>query len=428
MNKRNILSILFILATIAFTLSSCVKGEFDEPPINIPKVDFDTVPRYHKTISELLIKYPGTCDSVKDTIIISGIVTANDESGNLYKYIVIQDETAGLELAIDQASLYTDFRIGQRVYVKCRGMYLGRYNGLPQLGYIYGGKIGRLPAAYMRQHFFLDSLPNKANLPAPLLLTSATHFDITMINKLVRLENVSFVAVGSPWSDAAASGDRLLDGWPATFVVRTSNFASFATDPIPAGNGTIQGILGMFGSTYQLAIRDTADIIGYKVVKTFFSESFASGLGGFTAQNIIGDQQWSYSATYGATISGFAAGASHQNEDWLISPAIDLSAATTSGVLRFSHAINKGNVANIQTNHTVWMTKNYSSGAPSTATWVQLTIPVYPAGTSWTYISSGDVVIPAAFLGQNNVRFAFKYLCSDTESATWEIQNVKITE
>jgi hypothetical protein len=422
MNKRNLLSILFILATLAFTLSSCVKGEFDEPPINIPKVNF----KANSTIAELLIKYPGACDSVKDTVIISGIVTANDESGNLYKYIVIQDGSAGLQLALDQASLYADYRVGQRIYIKCQGMYLGRYNGLPQLGYIYNGKIGRLPSVYIRQHLFLDSLPDKANVPAPLVVTPTT-LNLSMVNKLVRFENVSFAAAGSPWADATASGDRSLEGGPTTFVVRTSNFASFATMPVPSGSGTIQGILGLFGTTYQLALRDTNDIIGYKVVKTFFSESFASGLGGFTTQNLVGDQVWTYSAQYGATISGFSAGASHQNEDWLISPAIDLTTAAT-GILRFSHAINKGDVANLTTNHTVWISKNYTSGLPATATWEKLTVPGYPTGTSWTYVSSGDVVIPASYLGQTNVRIAFKYLCSDTESATWEMQNVKITE
>jgi hypothetical protein len=425
MNKRNILSILFILATIAFTLSSCVKGEFDEPPINIPKVDFDTVPRYHKTIQELLLAYPGSCDSIKDTIIISGIVTGNDESGNLYKYIVIQDATAGLEIALDQASLYSDYRIGQRIVVKCRGMYLGRYNGLPQLGSIYNGKIGRLPAVFIKEHLFLDSLPNKLNVPAPLVVTPTT-LNVTMVNKLVRFENIAFTDAGSPWADDAAAGDRGLEGGPTTFVVRTSNYANFATLSIPSGSGTIQGILGLFGTTYQLAIRDTADIIGFKNVKTFFSEPFTSSMGGFTSQNVLGTQQWTFSATYGATMSGFSGG-NNANEDWLISPAINMTGAA-SGILRFSHAINKGDVATVQSDHTVWISKTYTSGAPNATDWVQLTVPGYPAGTDWTFVSSGDVVIPAAYLGQTNVRIAFKYLSTASQSATWEIKSVKVTE
>ncbi|MBK7030813.1 MAG: choice-of-anchor J domain-containing protein [Bacteroidales bacterium] len=422
MNKRKILSALFFLSAIAFSFTACVKGEFDEPPINIPKVNF----KANSTIAELLISHPGTLDSINDTIIISGIVTANDESGNLYKKIVIQDETAGIEIDVDQTSLYADYRIGQRVFVKCFGMYIGKYNELPQLGYIYQNKIGRLPATLMKNHLFLDSLPGNAPVP---LVVDATDLDISMVNKLVRLENVAFTDAGDTWAPTDGYGEHGLEGGPDAdvFIVRTSNFANFASLSVPSGSGTIQGILSVFGSTYQLTIRDTNDIIGFKNTQTFFSETFGASLGGFTTISLVGTQAWKYDASYGATMSGFATGASHQNEDWLISPAINLTAAPTA-MLKFSHAINKGNVANVSTNHTVWISKNYSTGEPSTATWEQLTVPTYPAGNSWTFINSGDVIIPSAYLGQANVRIAFKYLCSDTESATWEVKNIKVTE
>jgi len=420
MNKFINRSILLGLSAIVLTLTACVKGDFETPPIFIPKVNF----KANSTISALLLKYPGACDSVKDTVIISGIVTANDESGNLYKKIVIQDGSAGLEVELDQTSLYTDYRIGQRLFIKCKGMYLGRYNNLPQLGYIYNGSIGRLPATFIKQHIFPDSLPGK---PVEPLVIIPTSLNISMVNKLVRLEGVSFTDAGSPWADAAASGDRGLEGGPTTFVVRTSNFANFATEAIPSGSGTIQGILSLFGTTYQLTIRDTSDIIGFKNIKTFFSESFASGLGAFTTVSVLGDQVWTYNATYGATISGFANSANNANEDWLISPAINLTGANT-GILKFSHAINKGDLASVQSDHTVWISKDYSSGTPTSATWVQLSVPGYPVGSNWTFVSSGDVVIPTAYLGQTNVKIAFKYLSSSTQSATWEIKSVKVTE
>lgn len=421
MNTKNILSILFVLATLAFSMTSCVKGEFDEPPINIPKVTFPK----NATIAELLLKYPGTCDSVKDTVVISGIVTANDESGNLYKKIVIQDETAGLEIELDQTSLYIDYRVGQRVFIKCQGMYMGRYNGLPQLGSIYNGKIGRLPAVYIKDHIFNDSLPGAA--PTPLVVTP-TALNLSMVNKLVRLENVALADAGLTWAASDATTDRSLEGGPTSFVIRTSNYANFAGITIPSGNGNIQGILSLYNSTYQLTIRDTNDITGFKNVKILFTESFETSLGGFAGQSLVGDQVWGHDASFKcAKMSGFAASASHQNEDWLISSAINMSGIST-GVLRFSHAINKGDIANVQSNHTVWISKDYTSGAPSTGTWEKLTVPTYPAGNNWSFVNSGEVAIPSAYLGQANVRIAFKYLCSDTESATWEIQNLKITE
>ncbi|MDL2241432.1 DUF5689 domain-containing protein [Bacteroidales bacterium OttesenSCG-928-L03] len=157
--------------------------------------------------------------------------------------------------------------------------------------------------------------------------------------------------------------------------------------------------------------------------------SFTDGnKGGFTTYSVSGAQEWDFHATtpaYGMIMSGFT-DKSNANEDWLISPAMDLT-STTEATLTFDHAINKGEVANVKTNHTLWISTNYSSGAPSSATWTQVTITTYPAGTDWAFVSSGNISLPSSVIGQNNVHFAFKYLCSDAESASWEIKNVRVT-
>ena len=151
---------------------------------------------------------------------------------------------------------------------------------------------------------------------------------------------------------------------------------------------------------------------------------FTDGLGGFTTYNVLGTQEWKSDSKYGATVSGFADGASHANEDWLISPVLDLS-GKSSATITFEHAINKGDLANLKSNHTLWMSDNYTEGNPNDATWEQVVITTYPDGKSWTYVSSGAIAVPAAYL-KANVRFAFKYLCSDSESATWEMKNLLV--
>lgn len=161
---------------------------------------------------------------------------------------------------------------------------------------------------------------------------------------------------------------------------------------------------------------------------TIYSETFATSLGGFTGVTVAGDQAWehkTYQSSGYANMSGYANSRSNANEDWLISPAINLSAVSAATV-SFSHAINKGEVANMTTNHTLWVSTNYTSGAPSSATWTQVAITTYPAGTNWTFVNSGNISLPTAVMGQSNVRLAFKYLCSDTESATWEIKELVV--
>ncbi len=122
--------IKLVLLTNVIFLTSCIKEKFDTPPINIPHVNFTA----NKTIADLKAMYSGGLDSIADTIIIKGIVISSDEEGNIYKNLYIQDNTAGIVIALDRTNLYTTFKPGQRVYVKCNGLYLGNYGGVTQLG------------------------------------------------------------------------------------------------------------------------------------------------------------------------------------------------------------------------------------------------------------------------------------------------------
>lgn len=141
----------------------------------------------------------------------------------------------------------------------------------------------------------------------------------------------------------------------------------------------------------------------------------------FSAVSVSGDQVWTYSAQYGAMMSGFA-NESHANEDWFISPAMNLAGAT-SATLTFDHARGPASSMSVSTdNYTLWISTDYTSGDPNAASWTQLTIPTH--GTAaWGFVSSGHIDLPQPAA---NTRFAFKYVCNDAESATWEIKNVKV--
>lgn len=240
-----------IITSVLFT--GCVKGDFDEPPLFIPKVDFEA----NKTINELKATYTGL-RLIEDDIIIKGVVVANDESGNLYKKLIIQDETAGIELALDKTNLYNEFKLGQRVYVKCKGMYIGDYNNLIQLGYLYNNTIGRLPEVFMKNHIFRDSLAGP--VPEPRV-TALNQLNYSLISTLVKFENVRFNEPGQEWAPQSADAtNRTMIGTGGSLVVRTSKYSNFASDLIPTGYGDVTGILSIFGSTYQLTIRDRNDL------------------------------------------------------------------------------------------------------------------------------------------------------------------------
>lgn len=117
--------------------------------------------------------------------------------------------------------------------------------------------------------------------------------------------------------------------------------------------------------------------------------------------------------------------ASDDNEDWLISPAFDLS-GHSNATLSFDHTANKGNSSKKTTMQTLWMSSDYDGGMPASATWTQVTIPTYPTGTNWNFVNSGNIRIPSEFLTAN-MHFAFKYVAATkSEGSCWEIKNVKV--
>lgn len=156
-------------------------------------------------------------------------------------------------------------------------------------------------------------------------------------------------------------------------------------------------------------------------------ESFATGQGNFE----IDDKQlpeggtyvWKHDAGtpeggnpyYYMKASAFINKAAKASESWLISPEVDLSTATNA-TLTFMHIIN--HAGDMQTQQTLWVTET------STENWQQVTIPNYPAGNNWNEVSSGNIDL-SAYAGKK-IKFAFKYVSTTADAATWEVYDVKV--
>lgn len=158
-------------------------------------------------------------------------------------------------------------------------------------------------------------------------------------------------------------------------------------------------------------------------VTTIEFENFDESWGNWTAVSVLGDQVWDRNNTYGigstpcARMSGYSGGAII-NEDWLISPGMDLS-GYESAILGFFNAKNyDGNdlLLKISTDYT-------GSGDPNAATWTTESYTLTPGGWAWTY--SGDIDLTSYI--SNSVYVAFYYTCDDVASATWELDDVSIT-
>lgn len=156
-------------------------------------------------------------------------------------------------------------------------------------------------------------------------------------------------------------------------------------------------------------------------------EDFNEDLGVFTAFNAYGEQEWHQSSnnqgvTY-ACINGYASGAPHQNEDWLISPAITIGENQWEAVTFEFRTAMKYEGPAIQ----VKLSTDYDgSSDPSDFTWMDFTDVFDYSSGNYEWVESGQLIIDQAMLIPGNYYFAFVYTSTDELAASWEIDYVKV--
>lgn len=431
-----------LLASLA--LFACEK-DYDAPLLTEPEY---TGPEANITIKDLRAQTSAATQDAPVVLtqeqVLKAVVTANDESGNIFKKIYLEDATGAIEMEVDQGSVYNYYPVGQTVYIDLKGLSISVYGDEQQLGHPEG-YLYRTPWEEFEKHVIRDGWANPENAK-PLELD-----DISVINadpetykfKLVTLKGVTFqnggTAIFAP-EDSKGQEEAITDAHGNTLVVRTSGYANFAANKLPKGKGNLTGILGRFRGSWQFTIRTAEDIKDFVevpeeggqggetqpgVTETIFEETFATGVGTFTIEN----KEMASALTFVwkhdnfknpgyMKASAFKDSVSYASDSWLISPEIDLTAANAA-TLTFDHAINKGDVAHVKTNHLVNVSKDNGQ------TWTTLSGVSYPAGNSWEFSGSGDVNL-SAYVG-SKIKLAFQYKSSDGVSDTWEVKNVKVT-
>ena len=252
---------MFILAACILLLAACVDQQFDEPPTE-PLSDLTA----NTTIAELkALHRAGIAVDISDNIIISGQVISDDATGNFYKQLIIEDETGGIAIEVNQTELHAIYQRNRVVFVKCQGLTLGDNNGFIQLGLGLdnNGFIGRIPEPLVAE--YVERGPLAAPVaPENVLISNLTE---DHIGTLIELEEVEFSRDdhGLPYaeeSNALGNGTNhiLEDCLGGSLILRTSLFASFMTELTPSLNGDVTGVLTVYGNDLQLLIRDTEDV------------------------------------------------------------------------------------------------------------------------------------------------------------------------
>ncbi len=252
---------------LLFTQLSCTK-EIAEPPVL-----GDAGITANTSIQALKARYTGgQAIPITDNIIVEGVVSCDDRSGNYYQQLAIQDGSGGILLRLAGSNHYTSYPVGRKLYVKCKGLFLGQYNGTLQLGggldsnYLSLGGVTLIAQNLQADHVYRGAL----NQPIEPVVVNVSQLTTTLqdryVSTLIKLVGHEFNAADTSkaYADADQSGNRIVQGCAnpsgSRITLRTSNYSKFATLNVPNGNGDIVGIYSYFGSTKQLTIRDENDV------------------------------------------------------------------------------------------------------------------------------------------------------------------------
>ncbi|MBP3590748.1 MAG: hypothetical protein J6J61_09240, partial [Muribaculaceae bacterium] len=264
-------------AIMAGTALSACQDDFDNPVIEVPQATIEA----NISIADLKAQFWNDATNYADSIydaddpthryVIAGRVVSSDEASNVFKSLVIQDETAAIALSINSYNLYLNYRVGQEIVIDLTGMHIGKYNGLQQLGrpewYANGNawEVTFMSPEFSAAHAQLNGLPQRQLIdtiavPNFAMLTPNPGTLRRYQSQLVRLQNVHFEDAGKEkFSEYHSSGvnRNLVDQAGQTLAVRTSGYSTFWNTTLPEGNLDVVGILSYYGTTgWQLILID----------------------------------------------------------------------------------------------------------------------------------------------------------------------------
>lgn len=247
---RHINSIV-VIAAAAICSAACSKSApgYDDDPLG--------------TVSIAHLKTLCTAESVTITrdISITGYVAANDLYGEYDRSIVLCDGSGGIEISVDSRRTAEIFPIAARITVHCTSLALGDYGGRITLGAAPTGEysVDRIAEEDFSRYFRIDTSSPQVVNP---VVTDIDAITPALAGTLIQIEEVTFGSdAGLAWCDTdPATGDHIdttrtvTDREGRTLSVRTIAECEYRNEKIPAGYGTLRGILEYFNGEYSLRI------------------------------------------------------------------------------------------------------------------------------------------------------------------------------
>lgn len=275
--KLNVLKPVAIALLTAFAITSCVKDDdYDIPDPNGKK----PLPDYNGQVvsfANVLTKVTASVATYTADEAIEGYVISSDEGGNFYKKIYIQnaDKNQGLSVAIDKSGLYTEFPVGAKIQLRLKDLTTQLNNSAIEVGHgtYTAPKSGRVSVGTMAEAIYKKHLfdTGERKTVAELAKVSNSIQEVSTdahVDQLITLKGVHFPtdAVGKTLYDknnalGNATNYKLTDANGKTIIFRTSSYAKFKDEKVPAGEVEVTGVLTKFNKDYQFMISNYADLV-----------------------------------------------------------------------------------------------------------------------------------------------------------------------
>ena len=274
--KKTLLYIASLLIASAGFVSC--DDDFERFPMQLPEATWQA----NTTIAELKLNnwsddrnYANEIGLTEsgEHIIIKGRVTTSDQSGNIYKNFVIDDGTGALTVSVNMKNIYQSYLRGQEVVIDATGLYIGKYNGMLQLGSKLWYESGSVwETSYMEEdvlkaHAQQNGLSNVSEIDTMVVTipqlneykNNKEEF-VGMVSRLVKLENVRWEDGGKEFAGTANANRYVIDEAGNKILFRNSAYSDFSYDLLPYANGDVIGILGVYGTDWQLSLIDAAGL------------------------------------------------------------------------------------------------------------------------------------------------------------------------
>ena len=265
------------IAITSMGLAACMDKDWEAPQFDEPLYGNNSIMKEEGdkviTIGELKEKYSSlindSTDGVKeitDDWQLQVVVNGNDEGGNLYKQISVQDPTGAIIVGINGSNLYPYMPVGQQLLINLKGLHIGGYRKQAQIGALYNGSIGRMDTDVWEQHV---RLLKKGEIEAKV---DTVDFDenadkFILSGRIVKLSGVTISGEGTQVlapEDGSVTlssncANRLING-KSSLVLRTSSYSKFANRAIPKGKADVYGVCTRYNNTWQILMRTESDL------------------------------------------------------------------------------------------------------------------------------------------------------------------------